>query len=86
LSRTAAADSRRSNSSTAGACWHALATHLPPSYPEAVGILLRSLGPELATDELIGVGMGPVFYFPHTVFVAERGLEHFDLSMQAQYD
>jgi 3-methyladenine DNA glycosylase AlkC len=30
--------------------------------------------------------MGPVFYFPHTVFVAERGLEHFDLSMQAQYE
>jgi 3-methyladenine DNA glycosylase AlkC len=64
----------------------ALAAHLPPDYPRAVGILLRSLGPEHATDELIGVGMAPFFYLPHTIFVAERGLEHFDLSMRAQYE
>ncbi len=49
-------------------------------------MLLRSLGPEHATDELLGAGMAPFFYFPHTVFVAERGLEHFDLSMRAQYE
>jgi 3-methyladenine DNA glycosylase AlkC len=30
--------------------------------------------------------MAPFFYFPHTVFVAERGLDHFDLSMRAQYE
>ncbi|MFM8536202.1 MAG: DNA alkylation repair protein [Acidimicrobiia bacterium] len=64
----------------------ALAAHLPSSYPDAIGILLRSLGPEHATDELIGVGMAPFFYLPHTLFVAERGLAHFDLSMQAQYE
>ena len=64
----------------------ALGAHLPPSYPDAVGILLRSLGPEHATDELIGVGMAPFFFLPHTLFVAERGLEHFDLSMRAQYE
>jgi 3-methyladenine DNA glycosylase AlkC len=64
----------------------ALGAHLPPSYPEAIEILLRSLGPEHATDELIGVGMAPFFYLPHTLFVAERGLEHFDLSMRAQYE
>ena len=64
----------------------ALADHLPPSYPKAVGILLRSLGPEHASDELLGVGMAPFFYLPHTLFVAERGLDHFDLSMQAQYE
>ncbi|HKY20319.1 MAG TPA: hypothetical protein VJM31_03795 [Vicinamibacterales bacterium] len=64
----------------------ALGTHLPPAYPEAVKILLRSLGPEHATDELIGVGMAPFFYLPHTLFVAERGREHFDLSMKAQYE
>ena len=64
----------------------ALGAHLPPSYPEAVGILLRSLGPEHGTDELIGVGMAPFFYLPHTLFVAERGLDHFELSMQAQYE
>ena len=63
----------------------ALGAHLPDSYPDAVNILLRSLGPEHATDELLGVGMAPFFYLPHTVFVAERGLEHFDLSMHAQY-
>src|SRR5687767_9198431 len=64
----------------------ALGAHLPSSYPEAIGILRRSLGPEHATDELIGVGMAPFFYLPHTLFVAERGLDHFELSMQAQYE
>ena len=64
----------------------ALAAHLPPAYPEAVEVLLRSLGPEHATDELLGAGMAPFFYLPHTLFVAERGLDHFDLSMRAQYE
>jgi 3-methyladenine DNA glycosylase AlkC len=63
-----------------------LAAHLPPDYPEAVAVLLRSLGPEHATDELLGAGMAPFFYFPHTIFVAERGLDHFDLSMRVQYE
>lgn len=62
----------------------ALARHLPPAYPEAVEVLLRSLGPELEGDENLGAGMAPFFYYPHTVFVAERGLDHFDLSMRAQ--
>jgi 3-methyladenine DNA glycosylase AlkC len=30
--------------------------------------------------------MTPFFYLPHTLFVAERGLEHFELSMRAQYE
>lgn len=64
----------------------ALARHLPPAYPDAVEILLRSLGPEHAIDELVGVGMAPFFYLPHVLFVAERGLEHFELSMRAQYE
>ena len=64
----------------------ALAAHLPRTYPEAIDVLLRSLGLEHATDELIGVGMAPFFYLPHTLFVAEHGLEHFDLSMHAQYE
>ena len=63
-----------------------LAECLPSDYPEAVGVLVRSLGPEHATDELIGVGMAPFFYLPHTLYVAERGLDHFDLSMDAQYE
>ena len=64
----------------------ALASHLPAEYPDAIDILLRSLGPEHASDELVGAGMEPFFYLPHTIFVAERGLGHFDVSMRAQYE
>lgn len=64
----------------------ALAESLPPHYPDAIAILLRSLGPPHDSDELIGAGMAPFVYLPHTLFVAERGLEHFDLSMRAQYE
>jgi 3-methyladenine DNA glycosylase AlkC len=67
----------------------ALAASLPPAYPEAIDVLLKSLGPEHATDELLGVGMAPFFYLPHVLFVADgadRGREHFDLSMHAQYE
>jgi 3-methyladenine DNA glycosylase AlkC len=64
----------------------ALARFLPDDYPDAIDVLLRSLGEEHAHDELLGVGMAPFFYLPHTIFVAERGLDHFDLSMKAQYE
>ena len=64
----------------------ALRAHLPPAYPDAVEILLRSLGPEHASDELIGAGMAPFFYLPHTLLVAEHGLDHFDLSLRANYE
>jgi len=64
----------------------ALERHLPASYPDAIDILLRSLGPEHPTDELLGVGMAPFYYLPHTHFVATRGLDHFELSMRAQYE
>jgi 3-methyladenine DNA glycosylase AlkC len=63
-----------------------LAQYLPRDYSRAIDILLRSLGAEHATDELVGAGMAPFFYFPHTLFVAERGLDHFELSMKAQYE
>jgi 3-methyladenine DNA glycosylase AlkC len=72
-------DRGRHIASVLGAC-------LPADYPDAVAVLLRSLGPEHATEELLGVGMAPFFYLPHTLFVAERGLDHFDLSMRAQYE
>ena len=64
----------------------ALAAHLPPAYPVAVDVLIRSLGPEHASDELLGAGMAPFFYLPHTIFVAEHGLDDFEVSMQAQYE
>jgi len=64
----------------------ALAEHLPPAYPEALDVLLRSLGPVHATDELVGAGMAPFYYLPHVLFVAARGLDDFDVSMRAQYE
>jgi 3-methyladenine DNA glycosylase AlkC len=64
----------------------ALAASLPRDYPQAVGVLVRSLGPEHASDELIGAGMAPFFYLPHLLYVADHGLEHFDISMNAQYE
>ncbi|HEU4691098.1 MAG TPA: DNA alkylation repair protein [Vicinamibacterales bacterium] len=64
----------------------ALAVHLPAPYPDAVDVLIRSLGPEHASDELIGAGMAPFYYLPHTIFVAEHGLDHFEISMRAQYE
>lgn len=64
----------------------ALATHLPQAYPEAPDVLVRSLGPVHACDELLGVGMAPFFYLPHTILVAERGLDRYDLSLRAQLE
>jgi 3-methyladenine DNA glycosylase AlkC len=64
----------------------ALVKHLPSSYSEAISVVLRSLGPEHTSDELLGVGMAPFFYLPHTIFVAERGLDDFEVSMRAHYE
>lgn len=64
----------------------ALAAHLPDAYPAAIDVLLRSLGPEHSSDELVGAGMAPFLYLPHVVFVAEHGLDHFEESMRAQYE
>jgi 3-methyladenine DNA glycosylase AlkC len=64
----------------------ALAEHLPPRYEEALALLMASLGPEHASDELVGAGMTPFFYLPHLIFIAERGLDErdFDRSLDAQ--
>ena len=64
----------------------ALRQHLPAEYPRAIELLLRSLGAPHQSDELLGGGMAPFFYLPHVLFVAEHGLEHFDLSLRAQYE
>jgi len=64
----------------------ALGAHLPRAYPDAIDVLLRSLGPEHESVELVGGGMAPFYYLPHVFFVAERGLDHFELSMRAQYE
>ncbi|PCI38732.1 MAG: DNA alkylation repair protein [Elusimicrobia bacterium] len=62
----------------------ALGTHLPSEYPKAIKILIDSIGPTLDLTE--NVGMAPFFYMPHVLYVSEYGIDHFDLSMQAQYD
>lgn len=56
---------------------------LPSDYPQAVDILIRSLGEERETDR-VG-GMSVFFYLPHTMYVSEHGLEHFEESMRAQH-
>jgi 3-methyladenine DNA glycosylase AlkC len=65
----------------------AMHAHLPARYVNAIEVLLRSLGPEHASDELEGAGMAPFFYLPHTIFVATHGLaiDDFDVSMRAQH-
>jgi 3-methyladenine DNA glycosylase AlkC len=61
----------------------ALYHHLPSAYEAAVEILLASLGPKL--EKTKESGMAPFLYLPHTFFVAKYGLEHFEVSMTAQY-
>lgn len=58
--------------------------YLPAHYPAAAEILIASLGPKL--DKTDGNGMDTFLYLPHVCFVAEYGLDHFDVSMRAQYE
>lgn len=62
----------------------ALRRHLPDDYAEAVEILINSLGPKLEKTE--NFGMAPFLYLPHVCFVAGYGLDHFEVSMHAQYE
>lgn len=62
----------------------ALRRHLPADYSRAIRILLASAGPPLEKTD--GHGMEPFLYLPHVCYVAEYGLDHFELSMRAQYE
>lgn len=62
----------------------ALASSLPGDYPEAVAILVASIGPVLEESDL--TGMGSFLYLPHVFFVAEHGTGHWEESMRAQYE
>jgi len=62
----------------------ALRRHLPGDYEEALALLLKSLGPMPEKNQWSGEL--PFFHLPHTTFVAFYGLEHFEASMQAQYE
>lgn len=59
----------------------ALHRHLPNDYPGALAVVLASIDQPHPRDP--GLGMASFLYFPHTHFVAQYGLNHFDLSMQA---
>lgn len=62
----------------------ALRTHLPPGYPEALRVLMAST--RVPHVHRADQGMGGFLFMPHTYFVAEHGLDHFEASMQAQYE
>jgi len=62
----------------------ALAGCLPDDRETAVGLLTRSLGPEIGESDL--TGLASMLYLPFGYFIAEHGLECFDASMLAQYE
>jgi 3-methyladenine DNA glycosylase AlkC len=59
-----------------------LARYLPTSFPEAISVLMRSLGPRRPAES----PMGGFYYLPHTEFVARFGLEHADVSLAALHE
>ncbi|MDI1243787.1 MAG: DNA alkylation repair protein [Rhodoferax sp.] len=62
----------------------ALRRHLPDDYPQAMAILLDSLDQPHERDP--GLSLASFLYLPHTMFVAQYGLAHFEVSMRAQHD
>jgi 3-methyladenine DNA glycosylase AlkC len=61
----------------------ALARALPADFGAASRVLVASLGPELARTK--DFGMAVFRYLPHTLYVAEHGLSHFEAAMAAQH-
>ncbi len=61
-----------------------LRAHLPATYPEALAVLMASIGPR--ATRAAAEGMAAFYYGPHTYFVSEFGLDHFEISMDAQYE
>jgi 3-methyladenine DNA glycosylase AlkC len=59
--------------------------HLPSDYERAVRVLIDSLPAQPAPSEGMPA-MAPFRYLPHVCFVARFGLDHFEASMQAQYE
>ena len=61
----------------------ALRRHLPEDYEAALDVLLASV--QAAPAPPASTAMAPFFYLPHTCFMAEFGLGHFEASMRAQH-
>lgn len=62
----------------------ALAAQLPTDFEKTASLLIASLGPELQATE--GNGLAVFFYLPHAHVIVERGLEHFESGMLANYE
>jgi len=62
----------------------AMRAHLPDDFAETADILMRSLGDRHAGSDTFG--MQPFKYLPHTIYVAEHGLNHFEASMALQFE
>lgn len=58
--------------------------YLPQSYPEAIDILVRSMGVKLSDSR--SFSMTAFYYLPHSFYISEYGLDHFEVSMAAQYE
>ncbi|MGL1934152.1 MAG: hypothetical protein OCD01_04000 [Fibrobacterales bacterium] len=58
--------------------------YLPNKYSDAINVILKSLTPPL--DKTEGNGLAGMFYMPHCSFIAQYGLDNFDISMHAQYE
>ena len=61
----------------------ALGRALPAPFPEAARLLVASL--DVAPARAEGGAMAPFFFLPHTLYVAEHGLAHFEEAMAAQH-
>ena len=61
-----------------------LRRYLPSEYPQAVDVLLQTLGPELSETE--GVFNDDWYVLPIAQFVEDYGLDHFEVSLDALYE
>jgi 3-methyladenine DNA glycosylase AlkC len=62
----------------------ALRAHLPSADAEAIGVLTASLGPARPVDGA-PEGMAPFLYLPHSFVIAENGLDHLEVALDAQH-
>ena len=58
--------------------------HLPDTYADAIEIIINSLTPPLEKTE--GNGLAGLFYMPHCSYIAQFGVDYFDISIDAQYE
>jgi len=80
----------------------AMAAYLPADRGDAIDIVAASFGPELDNSDPTSPGpassetspasnesdnpIATFFYLPHSFFIAEQGVEHFDQAMRANYE